>query len=95
MAIEGNILTIYQIKAILDGKPVIASINEAQEIRNAIKAYELFETLNPNSMEDLLKAHLTMATGLMMQGISVVRVLVWLREKRLFTMHLLPNVYLS
>lgn len=64
LAIEGNTLTIDQITAILDGKPVIAPINEVQEIRNAIKAYELLETLNPNNIEDLLKAHLTMETGL-------------------------------
>lgn len=64
LAIEGNTLTIDQITAILDGKPVIAPINEVQEIRNAIKAYELLETLNPNSLDDLLKAHLTMETGL-------------------------------
>lgn len=35
-----------------------------REIRNAIKAYELLETINPNSLDDLLKAHLTMETGL-------------------------------
>lgn len=64
LAIEGNTLTIDQITAILDGKPVIAPINEVQEIRNAIKAYELLETLNPNNIEDLLKAHLTMEEGL-------------------------------
>lgn len=64
LAIEGNTLTTDQITAILDGKPVIAPINEIQEIRNAIKAYELLNTLNPNSLDDLLKAHLTMETGL-------------------------------
>lgn len=64
LAIEGNTLTLDQITAILDGKPVIAPINEVQEIRNAIKAYELLETLNPNSIEDLLKAHFTMEAGL-------------------------------
>lgn len=64
LAIEGNTLTIDQITAILDGKPIIAPINEVQEIRNAIKAYELLETLNPNNIEDLLKAHLAMETGL-------------------------------
>lgn len=64
LAIEGNTLTIDQITAILDGKPVIAPINEVQEIRNAIKAYELLETLKPNNIEDLLKAHLTMEAGL-------------------------------
>lgn len=64
LAIEGNTLTTEQITAILDGKPVIAPINEVQEIRNAIKAYELLDSLNPNSLDDLLKAHLTMETGL-------------------------------
>ncbi len=64
LAIEGNTLTTDQITAILDGKPVIAPINEVQEIRNAIKAYELLDELNPNSIDDLLKAHLTMETGL-------------------------------
>lgn len=64
LAIEGNTLTTEQITAILEGKPVIAPINEVQEIRNAIKAYELLDDLNPNSVEDLLKVHLTMEAGL-------------------------------
>ncbi len=64
LAIEGNTLSIDQITAILDGKPVIAPINEVQEIRNTIKAYELLDVLNPNSIDDLLKAHLTMEAGL-------------------------------
>lgn len=64
MAIEGNTLTTDQITAILNGKPVIAPINEVQEIRNAIKAYELLDKLNPNSIDNLLKAHLTMGTVL-------------------------------
>jgi Uncharacterized conserved protein len=64
LAIEGNTLTMDQITAILNDKPIIAPINEVQEIRNAIKAYELLETLNPNNIEDLLKAHFTMEAGL-------------------------------
>lgn len=64
LAIEGNTLTTDQITAILEGKPIIAPINEIQEVRNAIKAYELLETLNPNSLDDLLKVHLTMEAGL-------------------------------
>lgn len=64
LAIEGNTLTTDQITAILDGKPVIAPINEIQEIRNAIRAYELLDELEPNRIDDLLKAHLTMETGL-------------------------------
>lgn len=64
LAIEGNTLTTDQITAILDGKPVVAPINEIQEIRNAIKAYELLDDLNPGNLNDLLKAHLTMEAGL-------------------------------
>lgn len=64
LAIEGNTLNTDQITAILEGKPVIAPINEVQEVRNAIKAYQMLDELNPNSIDDLLKAHLTMETGL-------------------------------
>lgn len=64
LAIEGNTLSTDQITAILEGKPVIAPINEVQEVRNAIKAYQMLDELNPNSIDDLLKAHLTMETGL-------------------------------
>lgn len=64
LAIEGNTLSDEQITAVLDDKPVIAPINEVQEVRNAIKAYELMDSLNPYSVEDLLKAHATMEAGL-------------------------------
>ena len=64
LAIEGNTLTTDQITAILEGKPVIAPVNEVQEVRNAIKAYQLLDELNPGSMDDLLRAHLTMEAGL-------------------------------
>lgn len=58
LAIEGNTLNTDQITAILESKPVIAPINEVQEVRNAIIAYRLLDE------DDLLKAHLTMEAGL-------------------------------
>lgn len=64
LAIEGNTLSTDQISAILEGKPIVAPINEIQEVRNAIKAYQLLDELNPTSIKDLLKAHLIMETGL-------------------------------
>ncbi|NDV69501.1 Fic family protein [Dysgonomonas sp. 25] len=64
LAIEGNTLTTDQITAILEGKPVIAPINEVQEVRNAIKAYQLLDELNPYCVDDLLKVHLAMEAGL-------------------------------
>lgn len=64
LAIEGNTLSTEQVTAVLEGKPVIAPMNEVQEVRNAIKAYELLDTLNPHKVEDLLKAHAVMEAGL-------------------------------
>ena len=64
LAIEGNTLTTEQVTAVLEGKPVVAPINEVQEVRNALKAYELLDTLDPCKVDDLLKAHATMEAGL-------------------------------
>ena len=64
LAIEGNNLSEGEVMAILDGKNVIAPQKEILEVRNAIKTYELYPTLNPFSVEDMLKAHLTMMSGL-------------------------------
>ena len=41
LAIEGNTLTTEQVTAVLEGKPVVAPINEVQEVRNALKALSL------------------------------------------------------
>ena len=64
LAIENNSLTIEQITAIIDGKRVLGSPNEIQEVKNAIQAYELLLMLNPYEEKDLLKAH-----SLMMQDL--------------------------
>lgn len=64
LAIEGNTLTTDQITAILDGKSIIAPINEVQEVRNAIKAYQLLDELNPCNINDLLRTHRVMEAGL-------------------------------
>ncbi|MGE4300952.1 MAG: Fic family protein [Victivallaceae bacterium] len=64
LAIEGNKLSESQITAILDGKQVVAPIREIQEVKNAIAAYDLYPSLNPYSMDDLLKAHNAMMQAL-------------------------------
>ena len=65
LAIEGNTLSAEQISTILDGKPVIASLREIQEVRNAIKVYEKFTQWHPDSQSDLLKAHEMLMVGLL------------------------------
>lgn len=52
LAIEGNTLSTEQITAILDNKPVMGSMREIQEVRNAISAYEQFENWNPTSVQE-------------------------------------------
>lgn len=57
LAIEGNTLSEGQVSDIIDGKNVVAPIREIQEVKNAIRTYELFPTLDPFCESDLLKAH--------------------------------------
>jgi Fic family protein len=64
LAIEGNKLSEGEVQAILEGKKVVAPLKEIQEVRNAIKTYELYPELNPFSVQDLLLAHGTMMAGL-------------------------------
>lgn len=64
LGITGNFFSTDKIMTILDRKSVVASINEMEEIRNIFNTYELLDNLNPNSLIDLLKAHLTMESGL-------------------------------
>ena len=64
LAIEGNTLSEGEVQAVLEGKTVVAPIKEIQEVRNAIKTYELYPKLDPFSLQDLLLAHGTMMAGL-------------------------------
>ena len=64
LAIEGNKLSEGEVQAILEGKKVVAPLKEIQEVRNAIKTYELYPKLNPFSIQDLLLAHGTMMARL-------------------------------
>ena len=64
LAIEGNTLSEGEVQAVLEGKTVVAPLKEIQEVRNAIKTYELYPKLDPFSIQDLLLAHGTMMAGL-------------------------------
>ncbi len=47
LAIEGNTLTEGQVVDIIDGKTIVAPIREIQEVKNAIRTYELYPSLDP------------------------------------------------
>lgn len=64
LAIEGNELGEDAVRDLLEGKTVMGSMREIQEVKNAIKTYELYPTLNPFNVKDMLRAH-----GVMMQAL--------------------------
>jgi len=64
LAIENNTLSIEQVTAVLDGKPVVGLPREIQEVRNAFVAYEQLPHWKPESSEDLLTAHGVLMAGL-------------------------------
>jgi Fic family protein len=64
LAIEGGTLSEAQITAILDGRRVIAPPRAVQEARNALAAYDHFETWRPEVEKDLLDAHRMLMVGL-------------------------------
>lgn len=57
LAIEANSLTINQVKDVINGKLVIGTQKEIQEVKNAYNAYEKINEINPYSIKDLKKLH--------------------------------------
>lgn len=68
LAIEGNTLSIDQITAVFEGKTVLAPPREIQEVKNALATYDIFDTLNPFSTKDLLRAHSILTSALIDQS---------------------------
>ena len=65
LAIEGNTLSEDEVRDIINGKQVVAPIRQIQEVKNAIRVYDLYSQLNPFAEKDLLKAH-----GIMMEALT-------------------------
>lgn len=57
LAIEANSLSLNQVKDVIDGKLVIGSKKEIQEVINAYNAYSKIKEVNPYSIKDLKKIH--------------------------------------
>ena len=65
LAIEKNTLSLEQVTDVINGKRIIAPPKDIEEVKNAYEIYEFLDTLDPHSMDDLLKAH-----GVMMRGLT-------------------------
>ena len=64
LAIENNSLSLEQVADVINGAYVLGTPNEIKEVQNAYEAYNLLSSLDPLSINDLLKAHKTMMLGL-------------------------------
>ena len=64
LAIEGNELSEDEVRTLLEGKSVVAPIQQLQEVRNAIRCYEESGQWDAYFMDDMLKAHRCMMEGL-------------------------------
>ena len=64
LAIEQNTLSLEQVTAVLNGKRIIAPPKDIAEVKNAYAIYDMMESLNPYSVDDLLDAHGVMTKGL-------------------------------
>lgn len=60
LAIEHNSLTLQQVTDIVNGKRVLGAPDEIMEVKNAIDAYHLMQSLDAFCEKDLLKAHAAM-----------------------------------
>lgn len=65
LAIEGNTLSEDDVREIINGKQVVAPLRQVQEVKNAIRVYDIYSELNPFSEKDLMRAH-----GIMMEALA-------------------------
>ncbi len=64
LAIEGNELSEDEVRTLLEGKSVIAPIQQLQEVRNAILCYDESAKWDAYCVNDMLRAHGCMMDGL-------------------------------
>lgn len=64
LEIEGNTLSVDQVTALLENKPVVAPQKDIQEVRNAIETYNQINEFDPYSIDSLRHAHSLLLKGL-------------------------------
>ena len=57
LAIEANSLSLGQVKDVISGRTVIGPQKEIQEVKNAYSAYEMINSVDAYSIQDLKKIH--------------------------------------
>jgi len=67
-AIEGNILTLSEVRDVISGKHIIAPQKDILEVKNAHTTYAKLMTFDPYSISDFLVAHALMTEGLISES---------------------------
>lgn len=57
LSIEANSLSLNEVKDVIDGKTVLGSAKEIQEVKNAYAAYEEIPFIDPYSISELKRIH--------------------------------------
>ena len=57
-------MSLEQVTAVINGKQVLAPPKDIAEVKNAYEIYEMLDSLNPYSVEELLNAHGVMTRAL-------------------------------
>lgn len=57
LKIEANSFSLSQVRDVINGKIILGSQKEIQEVKNAYEAYEDISNIDPYSIEELLKYH--------------------------------------
>lgn len=57
LKIEANSLSIGEVRDVIDGRLVLGPEREIQEVKNAYKAYEMINEIDPYNLDDLKKVH--------------------------------------
>lgn len=65
LAIEGNSLSIDQVTAVIDDRPVRGPVKDILEVKNAMALYGVIDDFNYRKESDLKRAH-----GLLMRGLA-------------------------
>ena len=68
LAIENNTLSIEQVTDVIDGKRVLGPEEDIVAVKNAKEAYLMLESINPYSLQDLLKVHKVMMKDLVFEA---------------------------
>ena len=55
--IEANSLSLNEVKDVINGKLVMGTATEIQEVKNAYKAYDEISVINPYEIEELKRVH--------------------------------------